>query len=69
MGRMSLWQIMKYRSGWIDANTAKSEEEAAKDEVENISDDDFFAAMEADIVEGDEIAEDQFMVAIKKGGF
>lgn len=69
MGRMSLWQIMKYRSGWIDMNSPpKTEEEAAKDEVENISDDDFFAAMEADIVEGDEIAEDQFLVAIKKGG-
>jgi len=69
MGRMSLWQIMKYRSGWIDANSPpKSDEESARDEVENISDDDFFAAMEAEIVEGDKIAEDDFIVAIKKGG-
>lgn len=64
---MSLWQIMKYRQGFINANTAKSEEDQAKAEMAAMSDDDFFAAMEVEIVEGEEIAEDAFIVAMKKG--
>lgn len=65
---MSLWQIMKYRSGWTAANTARTEEEAGADEMRSMSDDDFFAAMNTEIIEGDVISENAFMVAIKKGG-
>lgn len=67
MGRMSLWQIMKYRQGYVASKTVRTEEEQAKAELEAISDDDFFAAMDAEITEGEAISEEEFIVAMKKG--
>lgn len=67
MGRMSLWQIMKYRQGYVASKTVQTEEEQAKADLEAMSDDDFFAAMDAEIIEGETITEDDFIVAMKKG--
>ena len=64
---MSLWQIMKFRQGWVESKKVHTEEDQAKAEIEAMSDDDFFAAMEAEIVEGEKIAEDAFILAMKKG--
>lgn len=67
MGRMSLWQVMKYREGYVASKTVQTEEEQAKAELEAMSDDDFFAAMETEITEGDAISEEAFILAMKKG--
>lgn len=64
---MSLWQIMKYRQGYVASKTVQTEEEQAKADLEAMSDDDFFAAMDAEIIEGETITEDDFIVAMKKG--
>lgn len=67
MGRMSLWQVMKYREGYVASKTVQTEEEQAKAELEAMSDDDFFAAMEAEITEGEAISEEDFILQMKKG--
>ena len=64
---MSLWQVMKYREGYVASKTVQTEEEQAKAELEAMSDDDFFAAMETEITEGDAISEEAFILAMKKG--
>ncbi len=66
MGRMSLWQIMKYRQGYVASKTVQTEEEKAKADLQAISDDDFFAAMDVEINEGEAISEEEFIVAMKK---